>query len=219
MANAFYPLYTSFVTAANSSLNTSSYSPNTATQSGRQMLALLTDLDAVLHASGQPQFSLAAWIAKARAWASPTTDPPLTATNSSSSAQTASFYEYNARNQITLWGPTGTPRYCCCLDQPLTTLPSSRPNHRLRFQTVGWPYQLLLHPKMAALYRVHTQQQHISHRCQCRTELELASVRGGVAIADLGRGIGRELCAAGSGRATAGDCKSSKGVAECVRLN
>ncbi|KAK5120226.1 hypothetical protein LTR85_006432 [Meristemomyces frigidus] len=106
MADAFYSLYPSFVTAANSSLN-SSYSPSAAAQAGNQMLTLLADLDAVLAASAQPQFSLAAWIAKARAWASPTTNLPPNATNSSTIARIASFYEYNARNQITLWGPTG----------------------------------------------------------------------------------------------------------------
>ncbi|KAK5135978.1 hypothetical protein LTR08_004232 [Meristemomyces frigidus] len=106
MANGFYPLYSSFIAAVNSSVN-ATYSPSTAAQTGQQMLMLLADLDAVLAASAQPHFSLASWIAKARAWASPTDLPLDAVANSSSTAQTASFYEYNARNQITLWGPTG----------------------------------------------------------------------------------------------------------------
>ncbi|KAK3647732.1 hypothetical protein LTR56_007961 [Elasticomyces elasticus] len=103
LANAFYPLYTTFVAAANSSVN-STYSPTTAAGTGQQMLALLEDLDDVLAASGHPEhFSLAYWIAQARAWAS----PAGSSVNNSSIEQTADFYEYNARNQVTLWGPTG----------------------------------------------------------------------------------------------------------------
>ena len=104
LANAFYPLYSGFVAAANSSVN-ATYSPSTATKSGEQMMALLSDLDAVLAASGHPEhYSLPYWIAQARAWASPSN---TSITNTSAMAQTASFYEYNARNLITLWGPTG----------------------------------------------------------------------------------------------------------------
>ncbi|KAK3650932.1 hypothetical protein LTR56_005983 [Elasticomyces elasticus] len=103
LANAFYPLYTTFVAAANSSVN-STYSPTTAAGTGQQMLALLEDLDAVLAASGHPEhFSLAYWIAQARAWASDSGS----LVNDSSVMQTADFYEYNARNQVSLWGPTG----------------------------------------------------------------------------------------------------------------
>ncbi|TKA82717.1 hypothetical protein B0A55_01289 [Friedmanniomyces simplex] len=108
MANAFYPLYTTFVTAANSSLN-ATYSPTQATKTGQQLLTLLSDLDALLTASGHPEhFNLAYWIAQARAWVSPSNTPATSNTSSSSIiTQTADFYEYNARNQITLWGPTG----------------------------------------------------------------------------------------------------------------
>jgi len=106
MANAFYPVYTTFVAAANSSSN-GTYSTSKATSTGAEAIALLADLDAILTASGQAHFSLAAWIAEARSWTSPTTTLPTTSTNTSTVAQTASFYEYNARNQITLWGPTG----------------------------------------------------------------------------------------------------------------
>lgn len=70
------------------------------------MIALLGDLDCVLTSSGQPHFSLATWISEARSWASNATTLS-TSSDLSSVAEIASFYEYNARNQITLWGPTG----------------------------------------------------------------------------------------------------------------
>ncbi len=102
MANAFYPLYMEFAAASNSSLD--SYSQSAALKTGNDMVDLLLDLDSVLLASGEPHFNLAAWIASARAWASPTTN---SITNTSYAANVAEFYEYQARNQITLWGPNG----------------------------------------------------------------------------------------------------------------
>ncbi|WPH04218.1 Hypothetical protein R9X50_00710700 [Acrodontium crateriforme] len=93
LANAFVPLYTSFVTAANKSDN-ATYSIDTARRTGSEMLALLADLDAVLVASGEAAFTLGPWIEAARAWAGNDT-------------KSADFYEYNLRNQVTLWGPTG----------------------------------------------------------------------------------------------------------------
>ena len=101
LANAFYPLYKDFTAAANRSLD--SYSETTALEAGNSMVELLMDLDTVLTASGEPHFNLAAWIASARAWASSN----LNTTSNASTASTADFYEYNARNQITLWGPNG----------------------------------------------------------------------------------------------------------------
>ncbi|KAK8198699.1 hypothetical protein M8818_006566 [Zalaria obscura] len=106
MANAFVDLYNNFVAAANSSLNIT-YSPSTANATGAQMLWLLSDLDSVLTASNIPHFSLAAWIASARSCALPQSANDSQTTNSSTIAAAAAFYEYNARNQITLWGPTG----------------------------------------------------------------------------------------------------------------
>lgn len=103
LANAFDPLYSTFIHAANHSLD--SYSMSKAIHAGHKMIPLLRDLDAVLTASREPHFSLAAWIASARAWASPAATVPSSATNISSTAARASYYEYNARNQITLWGP------------------------------------------------------------------------------------------------------------------
>lgn len=178
MADAFDPLYLTFINAANSSLN-ASYSPSTATQTGQSMLSLLSDLDAVLAASGQAHFNLASWIAEARAWASPNTGIPSSVTNSSSTAQTASFYEYNARNQITLWGPTGEisdyaskqwvrqsrakPFENICTDDGAT-------------RSVGRSHQLLLHPAVGALRGVHNEQQHCRQRRKYAAELEPVGV-------------------------------------------
>ena len=105
MANAFAPLYRTFLHAANHSLDT--YSASTAKQAGHEMTSLLADLDSVLTASGQSHFNLPAWIASARAWAAGADTVPTSSTNTSSTAEIASYYEYTARNQITLWGPDG----------------------------------------------------------------------------------------------------------------
>lgn len=104
LANAFYPLYTTFVAAANISLN-GTYSLSTAHSAGKSMISLLQDLDAVLAASGNPSFNFANWVATARAWATPATDNISVSSNATSTI--ADFYEYTARNQLTLWGPTG----------------------------------------------------------------------------------------------------------------
>ncbi|KAI6855210.1 hypothetical protein D0864_08970 [Hortaea werneckii] len=118
MANAFYPLYTTFLTASNTS-QPSTYNITTARHTGETLLRLLKDLDTILTASGIAHFSLPAWIASARAWADPspllsaTTHPQPTnpsspaAINTTALTDRANFYEYNARNQITLWGPRG----------------------------------------------------------------------------------------------------------------
>lgn len=106
LANAFYPLYSTFVVTSNASAN-ATYDPSSAATAGQQMISLLSDLDAVLTSSNVPHFSLAHWIASARPWANPAPYNISTTANASSAAATAAFYEYNARNQITLWGPTG----------------------------------------------------------------------------------------------------------------
>lgn len=102
MANAFHPLYVGFVAASNSFLD--SYSRSAALQAGNSMINVLLDLDTVLSASGETHFNLAAWIASAHAWALP---PTNSTTNTSLTTDEAEFYEYQARNQITLWGPNG----------------------------------------------------------------------------------------------------------------
>lgn len=105
MANAFDPLYTTLLNSANSSLN-DSYSLSTTASTGLQVVALLSDLDSILAADGNAHYSLSDWIASARAWADPSGTPNIT-TNVTAVADTAAYYEYNARNQITLWGPSG----------------------------------------------------------------------------------------------------------------
>ncbi|KAJ5538772.1 hypothetical protein N7494_008251 [Penicillium frequentans] len=88
MANAFIPLYTKLI----SSWNTSNPNSATLSQEGQKLIQLLTDLDSVL--STNENFRLSKWIESARSWAH-------------GDASQASFYEYDARNQITLWGPRG----------------------------------------------------------------------------------------------------------------
>jgi alpha-N-acetylglucosaminidase len=113
ISNAWIDYYDRFVASANRTLE--SYSTSKAMAAGKTMTSLLLDLDDILSASGITHFSLPAWIASARAWASPSETVPSTSNNMSSTATRASYYEYNARNQITLWGPVGQfqiPRVC-----------------------------------------------------------------------------------------------------------
>jgi alpha-N-acetylglucosaminidase len=86
-ANNFNDIYSSLITAYTDP------SPTNATLSaiGKNMTSLLTTLDSVL--STNPAFSLSTWLSAARAASTNTT--------------LQNFYEYDARNQITLWGPTG----------------------------------------------------------------------------------------------------------------
>ncbi|KAJ5692766.1 hypothetical protein N7462_002189 [Penicillium macrosclerotiorum] len=87
LANAYIPLYHTLVNTWNSS----SSSTNALTQVGNNMVQLLADLDAVLLTN--KEFRLSKWIKAARSWAQ--------------DDDSRSFLEYNARNQITLWGPNG----------------------------------------------------------------------------------------------------------------
>lgn len=106
LANAFYPLYTTFVKSSNTSLP--SYNISLAHSTGQQMLTLLTDLDNVLAASNLSHFSLAYWFASAQAWAAVNeTDSTYSIGVNETETQVASYYGYNALNQVTLWGPTG----------------------------------------------------------------------------------------------------------------
>lgn len=106
LANAFAPLYTTFINAANSSL--SSYNITTAQEAGANMLSLLLDLNSVLAASNNSHFSLPAWTASSEAWAAVNSSYAAYDIGENTTAQeVASFYEYNAINQITLWGPNG----------------------------------------------------------------------------------------------------------------
>lgn len=93
-SDAFAFEYTALMEAWNSS---SSSNPNGTFKAHADALVLLLGtLDPLL--STLPQFNLAPWIASARA---------LAPSNSTNASTIADFYEYNARNQITQWGPDG----------------------------------------------------------------------------------------------------------------
>ncbi|ORX98108.1 putative alpha-N-acetylglucosaminidase [Clohesyomyces aquaticus] len=94
-SNAFLAQYQIFIKAWNSSFTNSTNITQTAilTTQVSTLETLLSSLDAVLLTL--PQFSLSTWIDSARS---------LAPANNSAIAD---FYEFNARNQITLWGPDG----------------------------------------------------------------------------------------------------------------
>ncbi len=85
LANAFIPLYTDLVTKYNSSASATDIKT-----AGAKLTDLLGQLDEVL--SANENFRLETWINAAR---------------TSASEGAADFFEYDARNQITLWGPNG----------------------------------------------------------------------------------------------------------------
>ena len=88
MANAFIPLYDNLISSWNISVSVQT----DLSHEGQEIFQLLTDLDSVLLTS--KNFRLSSWIYSARAWAK-------------GNESQAAFLEYNARNQITLWGPHG----------------------------------------------------------------------------------------------------------------
>ncbi|KAH8693903.1 putative alpha-N-acetylglucosaminidase [Talaromyces proteolyticus] len=89
LANAFIPIYQDLITAYNTS--SSAQRASSVRTIGAKLISLLYSLDAVLQSN--PHFRLSTWLSAAR---------------SSSPTKTAQdFLEYEARNQITLWGPTG----------------------------------------------------------------------------------------------------------------
>ena len=88
LANRFIDVYTSLVDV----FNASTADAAVVEAAGKPLLALLSDLDALLRAS--PYFRLSNWLDAARRW-------------SHGNATYAAYLEYTARNQITLWGPTG----------------------------------------------------------------------------------------------------------------
>jgi alpha-N-acetylglucosaminidase len=89
MSNSFIDIYTSLISAYISP------SPSNATLAsiGKNLTTLLNTLDSVLLTN--PAFSLSTWLSAARSQAS------------NPNSKIADFYEYEARNQITLWGPNG----------------------------------------------------------------------------------------------------------------
>ncbi|KAH8900379.1 putative alpha-N-acetylglucosaminidase [Thozetella sp. PMI_491] len=94
LGNAFIPLYEQLIAIYTGSNQTSNKCA--LRRQGKKLTALLSTLDTVL--STNENFRLSTWIKSARATA-----------NSSSPdfAAVADFLEYEARNQVTLWGPTG----------------------------------------------------------------------------------------------------------------
>ena len=88
LANRFIDLYTNLITV----YNASSSSSQDVVAAGQPLLDLLDDLDALLFTN--ENYLLSTWIADAKQWAH-------------GNASYAAFLEYQARNQITLWGPTG----------------------------------------------------------------------------------------------------------------
>ena len=88
LANRFIGLYTSLV----STFNSSSATANDIAAAGQPLLDILDDLETLL--ATNENYLLSSWIADATAW-------------SHGNASYASYLEYNARNQLTLWGPDG----------------------------------------------------------------------------------------------------------------
>ncbi|EGO28130.1 glycoside hydrolase family 89 protein [Serpula lacrymans var. lacrymans S7.9] len=89
LANRFIDLYTSLIDTFSSTSSSSS----AVSAAGAPLLALLQDLDSVLLTD--THFLLARWISAARNW------------THGDNATYAAYLEYNARNQVTLWGPRG----------------------------------------------------------------------------------------------------------------
>lgn len=87
LANNFTDIYLSFI----SMYNSSAASNSTLSPIANNMTSLLTTLDNLL--LSLPAFSLSTWLDAAHSW---TTNTTLQA-----------FYDYDARNLITLWGPDG----------------------------------------------------------------------------------------------------------------
>ncbi len=95
LANSFIPIYQDLVAIYKASSNQTS-SKCAIKRQAKKLFALLTTLDAVL--STDENFRLSTWIAAARA----TVDVP-----GPEGEAIADFLEYEARNQVTLWGPAG----------------------------------------------------------------------------------------------------------------
>lgn len=88
LANQFINLYVNLI----SIWNASSTSPQDVSRAGSPLIDLLTDLDKLLYTN--ENYLLSTWIRDAKAWGKGNTSYE-------------DYLEYNARNQITLWGPTG----------------------------------------------------------------------------------------------------------------
>lgn len=89
LSNRFIDYYNVLVSTYNASS-----SPSEIRGAGAPLLDLLDDLDALL--ATNEHFLLSTWISDARKWA-----------HGKNKRAYGDFLEYNARNQITLWGPNG----------------------------------------------------------------------------------------------------------------
>ncbi|KAK7686427.1 hypothetical protein QCA50_010651 [Cerrena zonata] len=92
LVNRFIDLYLNLLNVYNSS----STSPNDVSSAGSQLVHLVNDLDRLLYTD--ESFLLSTWILDARQWAG---------NGSQANASYAAYLEFNARNQLTLWGPDG----------------------------------------------------------------------------------------------------------------
>lgn len=90
-SNNFNVVYSSLISAYKSPSGSTTFTNSTTATLSQNLTTLLNTLDSVLLTN--PSFSLSTWINAARSQTDNTT--------------LQSFYEYNARNQITLWGPNG----------------------------------------------------------------------------------------------------------------
>ncbi|GJJ10855.1 hypothetical protein Clacol_005083 [Clathrus columnatus] len=88
LANRFLDAYNRLVVTYNDTSTTGS----DVRHASQPLVSILSDLDDLLYTN--EHFLLSKWISDARRWAQNSTD-----------ANYASFLEYNARNQVTLWGP------------------------------------------------------------------------------------------------------------------
>ncbi|KAI0695655.1 alpha-N-acetylglucosaminidase [Cytidiella melzeri] len=88
VANRFIGLYTNLISVWNSTKT----SPQDVARAGEPLVSILNDLDNLLYTN--ENYLLSAWIADAKQWGA-------------GNATYQAYLEYEARNQITLWGPTG----------------------------------------------------------------------------------------------------------------
>ncbi|KAF8498881.1 C-terminal domain-containing protein [Hysterangium stoloniferum] len=88
LANRFLEAYQNFVAVYQANGST----PDAVSAASQPLLTILCDLDTLLWMN--VNFLLSNWIKAARGWGA-----------SSNDSQYADYLEYNARNQITLWGP------------------------------------------------------------------------------------------------------------------
>jgi alpha-N-acetylglucosaminidase len=93
LANAFIPMYQKLIATFTNATTTGNIKCRNSRirRQGSQMIALLETIDNVLDTNDN--FKLSTWINEARAMANNSAD--------------ADFMEYQARNQVTLWGPDG----------------------------------------------------------------------------------------------------------------